>query len=91
MLFRSFMDIFMPVMDGVEAARQIKQLYPGRDLDRASPPIVALTANAFAEDRRHYLDMGLDDYIAKPFDRAAMTAVLARWLPPASNPPSKET
>ena len=86
-----FMDIFMPVMDGVEAACQIKQLYPGRDLDRASPPIVALTANAFAEDRRHYLDMGLDDYIAKPFDRAAMTAVLARWLPPASNPPSKET
>jgi signal transduction histidine kinase/CheY-like chemotaxis protein len=69
------MDIFMPVMDGVEAARQIKALYaPG-----TCPPIVALTANAFAEDRQHYLEMGLDDYLAKPFDRAAMTALLTRW------------
>ena len=69
------MDIFMPQMDGVEAAGAIRRLYPAG----ACPPIIALTANAFAEDRQRYLDLGLDDYLAKPFDRAAMTAVLDRW------------
>ena len=62
-------------MDGVEAAGAIRRLYPAG----ACPPIIALTANAFAEDRQRYLDLGLDDYLAKPFDRAAMTAVLDRW------------
>ncbi len=71
------MDIFMPGMDGVEAAREIKGLHPGGNC----PPIIALTANAFAEDRQRYLDLGLDDYLAKPFDRAAMVALLARWSP----------
>ena len=69
------MDIFMPGMDGVEAASEIKSLHPGGNC----PPIIALTANAFAEDRQRYLDLGLDDYLAKPFDRAAMTALLTRW------------
>ena len=69
------MDIFMPQMDGVEATAAIRRLYP----NGSCPPIVALTANAFAEDRQRYLDLGLDDYLAKPFDRAAMAAVLARW------------
>ncbi len=70
------MDIFMPVMDGVAAARAIKVLYS----EGGCPPIVALTANAFAEDRQHYLDMGLDDYLSKPFERGDMAALLARWV-----------
>jgi CheY-like chemotaxis protein len=43
------------------------------------PPIVALTANPFAEDRAAYLEAGLDDYLAKPFEKADLAALLARW------------
>ena len=74
------MDIFMPELDGVDAARQIRaipQLQP-------CPPIVALTANAFAQARQHYLGAGLDDYLAKPFDRQAISAMAARWAPHAA-------
>jgi PAS domain S-box-containing protein len=73
------MDIFMPQLDGVEAARAIKQLFAG-SARATSPPIVALTANAFAEDRQRYLDAGLDDYLAKPFDKASLETVLVRWF-----------
>jgi CheY-like chemotaxis protein len=73
------MDIFMPQLDGVEAARAIKQLFAGSTRG-ASPPIVALTANAFAEDRQRYLDAGMDDYLAKPFDKASLETVLVRWF-----------
>jgi CheY-like chemotaxis protein len=40
---------------------------------------VALTANAFAEDRAAYLEAGLDDYLAKPFDKADLAAIFGRW------------
>ena len=74
------MDIHMPDMDGVEAARHIRALYPDDALPAAGrPPIVALTANAFAEDRASYLDAGLDDYLAKPFEKEDLAALLARW------------
>jgi CheY-like chemotaxis protein len=74
------MDIHMPDMDGVEAARRIRALYP-EDARPAEgrPPIVALTANALAEDREVYLAAGLDDYLAKPFEKADLAALLARW------------
>lgn len=77
-----FMDIHMPDMDGVEASRHIRALYPdhARPAD-GRPPIVALTANAFAEDRLTYLEAGLDDYLAKPFEKADLAALLARWHP----------
>jgi CheY-like chemotaxis protein len=39
-----------------------------------------LTANAFAEDKKRYLEAGMDDYLAKPFDRAGLEAVLNRWF-----------
>jgi CheY-like chemotaxis protein len=74
------MDIMMPGMDGVEATQAMRALAglpPGHRL----PPIVALTANAFSEDRRRYLEAGMDDYLAKPFDKRAVEGLLARWVP----------
>jgi CheY-like chemotaxis protein len=66
------MDIRMPGMDGVAATRQVR----GRGDDT---PIVALTANAFAEDRRACLDAGMNDHLAKPIDVEQLRATLARW------------
>ena len=75
-----FMDIHMPDMDGVEAAQRIRELYPDEARPGADrPPIVALTANAFAEDRAAYLAAGLDDYLAKPFEKGDLAALFARW------------
>lgn len=75
-----FMDIHMPDMDGVEAAGRIRELYPdGSRAGQGRPPIVALTANAFAEDRAAYLAAGLDDYLAKPFEASDLTSLFARW------------
>ena len=69
------MDVFMPHLDGLEATRAIKALLP------ECSPIVALTANAFADDRDRCLAAGMDDYLAKPFDVQQLQAVLQRWLP----------
>jgi CheY-like chemotaxis protein len=78
-----FMDIHMPDIDGVEAARRIRALYPANARPAEErPPIVALTANAFAEDRDLYLEAGLDDYLAKPFEKADLAALFARWRRP---------
>jgi CheY-like chemotaxis protein len=78
------MDIHMPDMDGIEAARRIRALYPDDARPaQGRPPIVALTANAFADDRAAYLEAGLDDYLAKPFEKADLAALLARWKRPA--------
>jgi PAS domain S-box-containing protein len=74
------MDIFMPRLDGMEAARAIKELYASRPGLGVAPPIVALTANAFAEDKQRYLDAGMDDYLSKPFDKASLETVLRRWF-----------
>jgi len=71
------MDLHMPVLDGLEAARAIRQLYASRALK--CPPIVAVTANAFDEDRRQCLDAGMDDYLTKPFDREDVSRLLERW------------
>ena len=74
-------------MDGIEAARRIRALYP-RDARPAEgrPPIVALTANAFAEDREIYLEAGLDDYLAKPFEKSDLAALFARWRHKGAKP-----
>ncbi len=71
------MDIHMPEMDGFEASRRIKRCFASHG--RVAPPIVALTANAFAEDRKRCLEGGLDDYLAKPFDRSELEALLDKW------------
>lgn len=72
------MDIQMPRLDGLQAARQVRAL-PGH----AHTPIVAMTANAFAEDRAAALDAGMNDHLAKPVDPDQLTRVLARLLPRA--------
>lgn len=78
------MDIFMPELDGVEATRKILGLYAEQQ-DAAPPPIIALTANAYPEDKQRYFDAGMSDYLAKPFDRLALEALLQRWLQPAQH------
>jgi CheY-like chemotaxis protein len=72
-----FMDVLMPEMDGIEATRRIKDMFEAAD--RRQPPIVALTANAFSVDRQRCLDGGMDDYLAKPFERDDLELVLANW------------
>jgi two-component system, sensor histidine kinase and response regulator len=72
------MDIQMPVMDGLEAARRIRAL-PAY----AKTPILAMTANAFSEDRAEALGVGMNDHIPKPVDPAQLTRTLAAWLPQA--------
>ena len=75
------MDIFMPRIDGVEAARAIRRIAAAAGTgDDRGPPIIAVTANAYREDRERYLAAGMDDYLAKPFDAQALATVLRRWL-----------
>lgn len=71
------MDIQMPVMDGYEAARRIRAL---PDPAKAQIPIVAMTANAFAEDRENALAAGMNEHIAKPFDIHTLLWKLAEIL-----------
>lgn len=69
------MDIQMPRMNGFEATRRIRAL-PAHP----TTPIVALTANAFAEDRQQCLAAGMNDFLAKPFEPRALYATVRRWL-----------
>ncbi len=71
------MDIQMPVMDGYAAAKAIRAL---EDPVRAAVPVIAMTANAFAEDVRAAKDAGMDGHIAKPIDIAVMTKTIADVL-----------
>lgn len=71
------MDVQMPVMSGYEATRKIREL---NNKALASIPIVAMTANAFDEDRKAALAAGMDDHIAKPIDINKMKKILIRLL-----------
>ncbi len=75
------MDLHMPGLDGLEAARRIR----AAEAERGEPrtPIVALTANAFAEDREACLAAGMDGFLVKPLDRERLAAALAGMAKPA--------
>lgn len=71
------MDIHMPEMDGLEATRQIRQIIIA---DKASVPIVALTANALKGDRERFIEAGMNDYLSKPFNEPDLYDIIARNL-----------
>ena len=73
----AFLLLLAPRQPGESKALYPQDARPGE----GRPPIVALTANAFAEDRNAYLEAGLDDYLAKPFEKADLAALFARWRP----------
>ena len=70
-----FMDIQMPIMDGYEATREIRKHVPG-----LKAPIIAISANAFEEDKKKSRDAGMDDHVAKPIDIDALKQVISRFL-----------
>jgi PAS domain S-box-containing protein len=70
------MDMQMPNLDGLEATRNIR----GMPLAVASVPIIALTANTFAEDIRRCRDAGMNNFIAKPFSIGALTVMIGQYL-----------
>ena len=71
------MDVQMPVMNGYDAARKIRRL---DDPQKANIPIIAMTANAFSEDRQVALEVGMNDHIAKPIDMSVLVPTLRKYL-----------
>jgi two-component system sensor histidine kinase/response regulator len=78
-----FMDMQMPVMDGVTATRAIRHIDALEHL-----PIVAMTANAMAQDRRKCLNAGMSDFLVKPIDPQELRSVLLRWIRPRRGAPA---
>jgi PAS domain S-box-containing protein len=78
-----FMDLHMPVMDGYTATELIRQWELEHGTVRL--PIIALTADAFAEDKQHCMDVGMDDFLTKPVEIETLRAALATWMPGRSS------
>lgn len=71
------MDVQMPDMDGYDATRKIRRL---DDPEKAKIPIIAMTANTFAKDRKMALSSGMDDYVSKPVDMNLLVPLLEKYL-----------
>lgn len=74
-----FMDVQMPIMDGLTATRMIREKESVRG---GHIPIIALTAHAMAEDRQQCLDAGMDNYLSKPIDLDVLLSLLEKDYPP---------
>ena len=79
------MDMQMPLLDGPEASRQIRQLPR-----HAKTPILAMTANAFAEHKALCLEAGMDDYLTKPIEPDTLFSTLLRWLDTGASVPTNQ-
>ena len=71
------MDIQMPVMNGYDAAKKIRRM---DDLPKAEIPIIAMTANAFSEDKQAALDAGMNDHVAKPINMNVLVPAIQKYL-----------
>ena len=71
------MDIQMPVMNGYDAAKKIRRM---DDLPKADIPIIAMTANAFSEDKQAALDAGMNDHVAKPINMNVLVPTIQKYL-----------
>ena len=71
------MDVQMPILGGYETTRKIRRL---SDPGKAQIPIIAMTANAFAEDRKKALEVGMNDHVAKPIDMNKLIPVLLQYI-----------
>ena len=71
------MDIQMPVMNGYDAAKKIRRM---EDLPKADIPIIAMTANAFSEDKQAALDAGMNDHVAKPINMNILVPTIQKYL-----------
>ena len=71
------MDIQMPVMNGYDAAKKIRRM---DDLPKADIPIIAMTANAFSEDKQAALNAGMNDHVSKPINRNILVPTIQKYL-----------
>ncbi|MFW5712054.1 MAG: ATP-binding protein [Spirochaetota bacterium] len=74
-----FMDVQMPVMDGIAATEKLRAGAAGKM--NTHTPIVAMTAQAFSQDRDRCLNAGMDDYISKPVVPEKLSAIIKKWVP----------
>lgn len=71
------MDVQMPILDGYEATKKIRQM---GEAGEAGIPIIAITANAFAEDKKKALEVGMNAHVAKPIDMNVLVPTLKKYL-----------
>jgi two-component system, sensor histidine kinase and response regulator len=82
----ALMDVQMPEMDGLEATRQLRAREAASG--RARLPVLAMTAHASGADRDRCIAAGMDDYLPKPIDAAALLAAVVHWAPAAAHHPT---